>query len=424
MAFKKLKRFIKKLLFSYAKKHVGFRKILRAVLFKKREIYYKYRQKHQQMDEKAIVFNSFSGRYYSDSPKAIYEYMLGDERFSDYRFIWAFKKPSNYLFLLDNPNTSLVKVNTKSYEQQLINSKFWIMNYRVPDHIYPTDDQVYIQLWHGTPLKRLGYDIESSDNAMNSKNEIREKYRIDAEKFKYILSPSAFASEKFISAWNLKAVSKESAVLEDGYPRNDFLVNCTEAQLKSIRARLEIADIDKKVILYAPTWRDNQHTSGIGYTYQVSVDFDRLRDALKEDYIILFRAHYLVANNFDFEKYEGFVYNVSAYSDINDLYLASDMLITDYSSVFFDYAILEKPIIYYMYDLEQYAGEIRGFYLGLDELIGPIVQTEEELIRAIRETSHFSCGEKHRAFNERFNPLTDGKASARVAEHVVLNHQR
>lgn len=422
--FSKTKKAVKKCLFSFAKKHPKFRQMLRSIIYKKRVLYYKKRGKGEVLDSKSIVFSSFSGRYFSDSPKAIYEYMIASGKYSDYKFIWAFRNPRDFDFLLDNPNTAIVKANTKTYEKSLIRSKFWIMNYRVADHIYPTDEQVYVQLWHGTPLKRLGYDIHISDNAMNSKNEIREKYRIDAEKFKYILSPSAFASEKFVSAWNLKAVGKEDTVLLDGYPRNDFLVNFTEEDVREIKARLEIIDTDKKIILYAPTWRDNQHTSGVGYTYEVSVDFDKLRKELQDEYIILFRAHYLVANTFDFEKYDGFIFNVSEYSDINHLYAVSDMLITDYSSVFFDYAVLEKPIIYYMYDLKQYGNTIRGFYLDVKELPGPIVESEDQLIKAIGDSNNFVADARYKKFNEKFNYLNDGKASMRVAQHVIDNNNK
>ena len=125
---------------------------------------------------------------------------------------------------------------------------------------------MYVQLWHGTPLKRLGYDISISDNAMNSKEEIRQKYKVDAEKFKYILAPSAFAAEKFISAWNLQAVGKADTVLEAGYPRNDFLINHTPEDEAQIKRELGLP-MDKKVILYAPTWRDNQHDAKLGYVF-------------------------------------------------------------------------------------------------------------------------------------------------------------
>lgn len=423
-AFKRLKKWVKSGLFSYAKKHSGFRRLLRRVIYQKRFLYYRHRQKGESLDTRQIVFSSFSGRYYSDSPKALYEYMLQDPAYDGYTFVWAFRRPGNFYFLLDNPRTKLVKANTKSYEKALIRSKFWLMNYRVADHIYPTKDQVYVQLWHGTPLKRLGYDIKISDNAMNSRNEIRDKYRIDAEKFKYILAPSQFAADKFLSAWNLVKTGKQDRMLTDGYPRNDILVNCTQEQLLEIRAKLGLLDCKKRIILYTPTWRDNQHTSGVGYTYEVSVDFDRLRRALEDDYIILFRAHYLVAHDFDFEKYEGFIFNVSDYSDINHLYLVSDLLITDYSSVFFDYAILKKPIIYYMYDLKAYAGEIRGFYLDLKELPGPIVEQEKDLIAAIKDAEHFVPDLKYQAFNKKFNYLDDGGASRRVARHTVLDQNK
>ena len=261
----------------------------------------------------------------------------------------------------------MVKQTARVYEKKLIRAKYWITNYRVPDHVWPQKDQVYVQCWHGTPLKRLGYDLETSENAIDSIADIRKKYAMDAEKFNYILSPSGFASEKFTSAWNLKETKMEDKVMEIGYPRNDFLINHTQEDIRMIKEKLEIPE-DKKVILYAPTWRDNQHEAGTGFTYDLNVDFDALRQELGDEYVILFRVHYLVASKFSFDDYEGFIYNVSNYDDINHLYLIADLLITDYSSVFFDYGILKKPMLFYMYDLEDYKDSIRGFYFGIDKL--------------------------------------------------------
>lgn len=409
----------KKLAINIAKKQDSFRKESRKLLLESRKKNYEEIKNHTQTDSKVILFCTFDGRSYGDSPKAIYEYMLTDERFEDYTFIWAFREPKCFTFVLDNPNTYIVTVNTKDYELACATAKYWVYNYRVSDHIYPREDQVYIQLWHGTPLKRLGYDISISDNAMNSKSEIRDKYRIDAEKFKYILAPSHFAAEKFVTAWNLENVGRTDTVLELGYPRNDFLMNCTREETDDIIRSLNLPT-DKKYILYAPTWRDNQHQAGIGYTYKTEVDFDKLREALGDEYIILFRAHYLVANSFDFDRYKDFVYDVSRVNDINHLYVISDLLVTDYSSVFFDYANLKRPEIFYMYDLDAYGSEIRGFYIDLDELPGPIVQTEEELISAIREADDESCfDDKYKAFNAKFNYLDDGQAAKRVTEAII-----
>ena len=258
---------------------------------------------------------------------------------------------------------------------------------------------------------------------MNSLKEVREKYDLDAAKFRYILSPSDFTTEKFTSAWNLKKAGKEHAIIQEGYPRNDYLLNHTPEDVRKVKETLRITPEDiggKKIILYAPTWRDNQHDSADGYSYQLGMDFARLRQALGEECIILFRAHYLVANQFDFAAYEGFVWDASQYPDINELYVVSDLLITDYSSVFFDYANLKRPILFYMYDLAAYRDDIRGFYLDLSELPGPIVETEEALIQAIPQALEGDAyDEKYQRFHARFNALDDGHASERVVKRLL-----
>ncbi|MCM1114051.1 MAG: CDP-glycerol glycerophosphotransferase family protein [Clostridium sp.] len=421
-----MKQKIKAIVIELTKHSVVIRKFARWFLYNKRYMEYERAKKKNKTDDKLICFKSFNGKSYACSPKAIYEYMLTQDKYKDFKFVWAFKEPEKYKYLENNPNTTVINTIGKAYYNTMASSKYWIHNYRVADHIYPKDDQVYVQCWHGTPLKRLGYDIENSDNALNTIDEIRFKYKVDADKFKFIISPSKFASEKFITAWNLKAIGKENTVIEQGYPRNDKLINYNSEDLSDIKAKLGIENTDKKIIFYAPTWRDNQHDSSIGYTYKTEVDFEKLRQALGDEYIILFRAHYLVANSFDFEKYSGFVYDVSSYDDINDLYIAADILVTDYSSVFFDYANLKKPMIFYMYDFDAYKNEMRDFYINLDELPGPIItkDDEQELIYEIkavedREAYIKKYGDKYIAFHNKFNYLDDGKAAKRVVEEIL-----
>lgn len=410
---------LKKVARAIAKRNPALRKIMRHMVNYVRGMRYRLRTANIQTDDKIIVFNAFNGKSYTCTPKAVYEYMVASGKYEDYKFVWVVRDMEKYAFLEENPNTTIVKNRTKEYERALASAKYWICNYRIYDYIYPKADQYYVQCWHGTPLKRLGYDIEHSDNAMNSQQEIRDKYRTDAEKFSFILSPSAFASEKFISAWNLAETGQADKVVEVGYPRDDFMINFTEEDVKRIKESLELP-ADKKILLYAPTWRDNQHSAGVGYVYSNPVDFGKLRESLSDEWVILFRAHYLVANAFDFDEYEGFVYNVSKYDDINDLYVISDMLITDYSSVFFDYANLKRPVLYYMYDLEYYKDELRGFYIELSELPGPIIEKEEDLIPAIRKLDReFKYDEKYQRFNKRFNYLNDGHASQRLIEEIM-----
>ena len=402
------------------KNNIILRKLARNIVFIKRKLRYDSIKLTNKVDEKLIIFTAFNGKGYTCSPRAIYEEILKDKKYEDYKFVWAFKDTEKHKYLEENKNTKVILYGKKEYEQYLAKAKYWITNYRIFDHIYPKKNQVYVQCWHGTPLKRLGYDLEVSENVMNSIKEIRYKYRTDAQRFKYILSPSEFATEKFITAWNLKKINKEDAVIEEGYPRNDSLFKFSDEDVKKIKQNLKIDNIeDKKIILYAPTWRDNQHTSGVGYTYKTEVDFDYLQKELEDEYIILFRAHYLVANSFDFEKYKGFIYDVSDYGNINDLYIISDILITDYSSVFFDYANLKRPIIFYMYDLEAYRDNIRGFYIGLEELPGKIVEKENDLVEEIKEViNKFAYDEKYKKFNERFNYLDDGQAAKRVIDKI------
>lgn len=414
-----LKKYVKKIARAIAKKNVTLRKWMRFSINQYRILRYRIRTNGMNIDEKKIVFIAFNGKSYTCTPKAVYEYMLSTELYSDYKFVWVVRDIDKYEYLTLNQNTTIVKNRTKEYEKALASAKYWICNYRIYDYIYPKKDQIYVQCWHGTPLKRLGYDIEHSDNAMNSQLEIREKYRTDAEKFSYILSPSAFATDKFISAWNLEKTNQVDKVVEVGYPRDDFMYNYSEDDVIRVKSLLRIPS-DKKVLLYAPTWRDNQHSAGVGYVYDNPVDFGKLRQYLSDEWIILFRAHYLVANAFDFEEYAGFVYDVSKYDDINELYIISDMLITDYSSVFFDYANLNRPILYYMYDLQYYKDELRGFYIDLSELPGPIIEKEEELIPAIKKLAdEFAYDEKYQKFNKKFNYLNDGHASERLIERVL-----
>ena len=407
----------KKTVFDIAKKNKTFRVVFRT----SRDNAYRAKMilddPFCKLDDKLVYFRTFSGRGYSDSPKAMYEYMLTAAEYKDYRFVWCFKEPEKYSYLLRNPRTSIVKFRSKADNKALRKAKYWITNYRMLNHQYPRKGQIYLQCWHGTPLKRLGYDIIESDNAMNSLAEIKEKYRTDANKFRYMLSPSPFATDKFATAWNLRATGQENKIIEKGYPRNDALITSTKEDRDRIRKELGVEG--KKVILYAPTWRDNQHTSGQGYTYKTEVDFDKLRKELGDEYVILFRAHYLVANSFDFAKYAGFVIDVSGYGDINDLYIASDVLVTDYSSVFFDYSNLERPIIFYMYDLEHYANEMRGFYLSLDELPGPIVKDEDALISEIKAVDGWKADKKYKEFVKRFNPYEDGNSSKRVLARII-----
>lgn len=411
---------VKKVAISLSKKNVFLRKIIRSIYNFLKKIQYKVITVGLKVDDKTIIFACFNGKSYSCSPKAIYNYMLSDEKYKEFKYIWAFRKPEEYKELEDNENTIVVKIHSKQYKKYLAKAKYWIFNYKIPDYIYPKKNQVFVQCWHGTPLKRLGCDLEHFDNILNTMKGIKKRYKIEASKFSYFISPSKFASEKFISAWNLKEIGKENIIIEEGYPRNDFLFNYTKQDEENIKKRLGIENDKRKIILYAPTYRSDQHQTGVGYTYKEELDFTELQNKMGDKYIILFRPHYFIANSFDFDKYKGFVYNVSGIDDINELYIISDILITDYSSVFFDFANLKRPIIFYMYDLEHYRDKSNGFYIDLNELPGKIVKTQQEVENEILSINkEFKYDNKYKKFNDKYNYLDDGNASKRVIAKII-----
>ena len=415
---------LKVIAMNISKKNKIFRKIARKTMFIIKRTKYNINGLNKKTDPKIVLFSCFNGKSYTCSPKAIYEYMLSDSKYKDYQFIWFFKpeEVNKYDFLNKNRNTKVVSKNSKDYEKYLHIGKYWFFNFKIADYIMPKKDQVFTQCWHGTPLKRLGFDLTHYDNQLNTVKEMRKRYKVETEKFSYFISPSAYASGVFRSAWNLKEFGKNDIIIEKGYPRNDFLFKYTENDVSEIKKRILGEDIkNKKIILYAPTYRANQHESGVGYVYKEEVDFEKMREKLGEEFIILFRPHYFVASVFNFDKYKGFVYNASDVDDINDLYVISDMLITDYSSVFFDYANLKRPMIFYMYDLDYYRDESNGFYFDVEEnLPGKIVKTDDDLIdEIIRISKEFKYDKKYEEFNKKFNYLDDGEASKRVVETVI-----
>lgn len=416
---------IKNLIFSICKKNVFFRKSLREIKYLwEKFTYLKYKNKYKT-DSKLVVFESFDGRSYADSPKALYLEMLNNKKYSDYKFIWAFNdiESDDHKVLEKNRNTTLVKSGSKEYFEAFAKAKYWIVNAKVNDGIIPRNDQVFLETWHGTPLKKLRCDVEH-DSLINSVSEIRRRNDIDAKRFTYFISPSKFCTEKFNSSFNLQQIHKKDIIIEKGYPRNDFLFNYSDKDVSLIRRKLGIKN-NKKIILYAPTFRDDQHSSYNGYTYELGINFDDMKKRLSKEYIILFRAHYFISNNIDLSKYDGFIYDVSKWDDINDLYIISDMIITDYSSVFFDFANLKRPMLFYMYDREKYQESIRDFYISLDELPGPITENEEDLLNEIDNIKDYwkKYEKKYLAFNKKYNYL-DGKNCSRKVLDVVIDEEK
>ncbi len=370
-------------------------------------------------DPKLIVFESYQGRNYSCSPKAIYEYMLSSPDFSDYRFVWVFRDTDKHGEFPSN--TSLVKYDSKESFRAYAEAGTWIVNSRLRSFIVPREDQRYIQCWHGTPLKKIGCDVTAGSNATSTPTEIREEYTRDGQIISAFISPCDHTTEKLISAFALRDGNKR--IIQQGYPRNDALFGFTGEKVGNIRSKLGIPG-DKRVILYCPTFRDNDHDS-TGYRLKGTFDIKSFMEKFGKFAVLLVRAHYFVAVEQEIAQMGEGVIDVSDYDDINDLYIASDMLITDYSSVFFDYANLKRPMIFYHSDAKEYEKEIRGFYMGTAMLPGFIVTQQKELEKTVgsilvdmKQGGDGLLRYKTAipAFNKRFNPLEDGHSAERTVK--------
>jgi CDP-glycerol glycerophosphotransferase len=237
-----------------------------------------------------------------------------------------------------------------------------------------------------------------------------------AQQWSVLVSPNRFTTERMRSAFRYAG-----RALELGYPRNDVLHRPDREQVAArVRARLGL-DPGQKVVLYAPTFRDDQ-TQGGRFVFELPFDLDRLHRDLGDDTVLLLRMHILVAQAVEIPAHlRDFVRDVSSYPEIQELYLAADVLVTDYSSVFFDFAQLRRPVVFYAYDLPGYRDKLRGFYLDYaTELPGPVVETEDDLVHALThldEVEAASAGRRE-AFLERFAPDDDGHAAERVVDDV------
>ncbi|WP_082406896.1 CDP-glycerol glycerophosphotransferase family protein [Bacillus sp. JCM 19041] len=150
---------------------------------------------------------------------------------------------------------------------------------------------------------------------------------------------------------------------------------------------------------------------------------EKLKEELGDEFFFIIRTHYFIADKLDFTGVEDFVFNGSQYDDVTELYLVSDVLITDYSSVFFDYANLKRPILFFTYDLEKYRDTLRGFYIDLEKDVpGPLLRTTEEIIEVLTDLDGLNrvYGTRLNQFYDRYCHLDKGTASKQIAEKVIV----
>lgn len=374
---------------------------------------YKIFNKILPINNNMVIYQSFHGKSFSGNPKAIYKEMIKSK--ANHKGIWVLENPYTEV----QKGTIIVKPNTLQYYYYMAKAKYFVNNGNFPDFYEKRKGTIHLQTWHGTPLKKLGYDISKDSPSYyenNSPQLIRRNSRWD-----YLIGPNEYTSIILQRAFGFK---KE--MINSGYPRNDILYNYTKEKANEIKNKLGI-DKEKKVILYAPTWRDSDfHGNSANQGYKLKFNIENFKKKFGDTHILLLRLHYRDAARLAINLSDKTVFNVSFYDDIQELYLISDLLITDYSSVMFDYINLKRPMIFYCYDYLKYKNKMRGCYFNFTESApGPIVFDEEQLFDAIYNLKTIKNIYKNNIdnFYDKFCEWEDGNASKRVVDKVFKSIQ-
>jgi CDP-glycerol glycerophosphotransferase (TagB/SpsB family) len=347
----------------------------------------------------AVLFTSFDGTAANDNPRAIEQEFV--RRGTGLRRLWTVTDLS-----VPVPDGSEpVLMWTEEWWQALTSARFVVSNCWMPARFRRRAGQHVLQTWHGTPLKLLGYDRLGVKRG----NDYRSKTAQEVAQWTFLIAQNHFSRTAFRSAYDYRG-----EILEIGYPRNDVLRTATDDQRTAVRRRLGIDDAEF-VVLYTPTWREGLRTIFAG------LDLQATRAAIGDRARILVRGHTNTVKHSGSLTGPGML-DVTMYPEVSDLYLISDLMITDYSSTMFDFSITGKPMIFFAPDLDDYTGRRRGTYFDLAaEAPGPVVRTTDELIRALDEPDDLTAqyADRYAAWQHKYNSHDDGHASLRAVDALL-----
>ncbi|HYO41256.1 MAG TPA: CDP-glycerol glycerophosphotransferase family protein [Nocardioidaceae bacterium] len=345
-----------------------------------------------------IAYNSYNGRY-SDSPRAVHEALV--QRGDPHEHVWLADPEHGADF---PAGVETVPIYTPSAVEALESVDLVVSNSHLEMEWTKRPGATYVQTWHGTPLKRIHAD------ALGGPPGLLEHLSRDVDRWDVLLTPNGYSTTTMRRAFRWGG-----EVLEIGYPRNDVLLSPRAGAVRQEVRRAFGVEDGRVAVLYTPTWRDDTFWDGSAAERALALDLDRFTDALGEDHVLLLRLHYKLVGMLDGLDHPGVV-DVCRYPETSHLYLAADLMVTDYSSTMFDFAVTGKPLLFYAYDMERYRDELRGFYfdLALDPP-GPLASTTDELAGYVRDVGrhHVQHASHYERFRERFCHLDDGAATAR-----------
>lgn len=351
--------------------------------------------------QQQVFFSSYLGRQYSCNPKYISEYI--QEHKLNYKIIWAFRDVDEYKYL-EKQGITVVKYYSFAFIKAIMTSGFIITNTRDLLYIPFSKKQTVINTWHGGgAYKKVGVDRKNSTISEKYRGRILQKSPI------VFLSSCKMASDVLFR----KSFLHKGPILATGMPRNDILINQSANKLnRAVRAKFNLKESDK-ILLYAPTFRDNKEVSD--YQLQVNDVKKALHKRFDGEWVIFFRSHYYLANQIDNEKY----INVSDYSDMQELLYVSDVLITDFSSSIWDFSYTGKPCFLYATDLEKYNKE-QGFFTDIHTWPFALAETNERLIENILAFDEKKYQKNVDEHHKEFGSYEKGNACKEVVKYMRL----
>ncbi len=361
-----------------------------------------------------VVYQSFEGRY-ADNTRVLYEALRARE--PGHEHVWLADPAHAAGF---PPDALTVRYGSEQSIEALESADLVIANTHTDLPWRKRADALYLQTWHGTPLKRIHLDVLWAPEGR------LDRLSGDVAQWDVLLSPNRVSTERLRGAFGFSG-----EVLESGYPRNDVLSGPDrEAVRERVRRELGIP-AGRTAVLYTPTWRDDVvFAKGEAAAFadgdrelelDLDLDVDAFTQRLGDDHVLLLRLHYMLKGRLKPVEHPA-VRDVSLHADVGELFLAADVLVTDYSSTMFDFAVTGKPLLFYTYDLDDFEKRVRGFYFDLSPIApGPLMQTTGELLDALAELPQVTAqyADRYAHFRDTFCHLEDGHATERVLDRVL-----
>lgn len=357
-------------------------------------------------DARVIFYESMSGARMMDSPYALFLQMYRDSAYCGYHHVWSVRSPDLVPDeFKDDPRVTFVTRGTDAHAYFLALAGFIIGNSLLPDHFVRKTDQKYLNTWHGIAYKVLGRTEGSPLGAAGSVYNLLQST--------HVLTPCPFMTETQLDRFSLRGVFSGS-MAEIGYPRQDLTVNLTDSDADRLENTLGL-DPTKKTVLYAPTWRGNKGTARFDAA-QLERDMACLA---KLEANVIFQAHHMMLRHIKHVDYSNIIVPPSNVVT-NELLAVADLLISDYSSIFFDFLVTGNPIVHYLYDYDAYAEE-RGLLLDRSDLPGPIVSTGDDLVETVSNliSEPYGPTPEYQRARQRFCPHDDGEACSRTIQWFV-----